>query len=503
MEARTILVWIACLALGGHASQVHDSQVHDQFSALLGPTAGKRCYAAFLFHVEKCAGTTFRRTFAERRDVETFRQGMVIFARRHPSAPLVPHASCSTNASWYREDVSCTWEQLVADLESNPPARGASRAGQSGRRRVFVEIATMGSSSSEHPDGLSRVIAGVQRVRAAWEPRGCEVVLFGLIREPVSHLLAVYNYFVSNKQAREPRRYGSSFSEWFDSPFVHNLESRMILGEPVLRLQAGQGSRVREGEGEGGAERVAGPDGPPALQLGPLMRRMHATTPERVHAAQPRLLEQLRAFDLLAPMDRFDELWFLLADRLGLERLRYRLANSGNFTQVQREIQRASAAPRPRARWRPPPLDPHPPLVHALDERAAERLRRDKLTVDLALYRNVTGSWRRRVEALDAPTRSRMERFVQLMRGVRNEEMAQQRRVVERWEALKLSRQPGGAQGVAQGASQRSVGRREGSALFGRPLWRNASASAFHAGPTVRQRAGREDGLRPLSRGLK
>lgn len=450
---------------GAPGELVAASSLDRRFNALLGPHAGKRCYAAFLFHVEKCAGTTFRKHFEKLEDVQTFRQGSVIFLRRHPEEPLVPHERCSDERSWFREDRSCTWEQLVDDLEAHPPAR-AARAGD--RRRIFVEMATMTASSVHHEDNLARIVDGVQRVRAAWEPAGCEVVLFGLVREPVSHLLATYNYFVVNAQKRQPKLFGSSFDEWIASPFVHNLQSRLILGEMVIRLQVGKESvsqvqTVESGQGDGAKASEL------ARSLAPRVARMYRTTPEQVFAAHPRMLEQLGRFDFLAPVDKFDELWFLVADRVGLSQLRYKSVNTGNFTRMQREAFRKLGRARRVPQSRPDGLAVRPPLVHALDKQTAERLRRQKLSADVALFANVTRAWRDRVAALDAATRARMERFGKIMRRVRADEVAHQQLIVELYEARQAGKKPGSP---------------EFEAAFRQRL---SQDGAFHAGPAVRR----------------
>jgi hypothetical protein len=392
-----------------------------QFAALAAPNRG-RCFVSFLYHVEKCAGTTLRNHFERLKFVETFRQGTVIFNRRNVSAPLVPHKHCSSERSWFRENRSCTWEQLVHDLESHPPSAQPQHAEQRREHRhVFVELAAMTSASAAYPDNLARIIRGIERVREVWEPRGCEVVLFGLVREPVSHLLATYNYFVVNEQKRLPAAYGRTFDEWISVPHVHNLQSRLFLGEPVIRLQAR----------------------PPARQVlpaHPLARaaKMYHTTPEQVHAAQTWLLDALSKFDMLAPVERFDELWFLLAERLGLTELRYRASNNGNFTRIQRELYRDRQQRRRiplRRRKFAAELAQRPPLVHSVDEPTRERLLRTKVTADKQLYRTISTAWLGYTAALDAGTRDRMERFSKLMGRVRALESEQQKLLTAKLEA--------------------------------------------------------------------
>ena len=191
-----------------------------RFAALAGPNAGRRCYATFLFHVEKCAGTTLRKHFETLDGVESFKQGTLVFSPRRPLTPVLRAEPCPSKPTWFKDAKACTWQQFVAELEARAPERGS----KGGRRRIFVEIAAMTAASGAQ-NSLQRIIDGVRRVRAAWEPRGCAVALVALVREPLSHLLATYNYFVVNKQKRQPELNGRTFADWIRSPFVHNLQS--------------------------------------------------------------------------------------------------------------------------------------------------------------------------------------------------------------------------------------------------------------------------------------
>ncbi|KAJ1632815.1 hypothetical protein T492DRAFT_985854 [Pavlovales sp. CCMP2436] len=427
--SRTVVLLCVCTALLGSAAKPHAGTVDQRFAALRA-RGGEKCYAAFLFHVEKCAGTTFRKHFERLPGVANFRQGTVVFLRRDASLPLVRHERCSAERSWFREENSCTWDQLVCDLEEHPPGGGEAR------RHVFVELAAMTSATARRPN-LEHIIHGIERVRATWQPRGCEVVLFGLLREPVSHLLATYNYFVTNEQGRMPGRFGRSFGEWTGSRHVHNLQSRLLEGEPVIRIEVDplvRSSRTRAQRLGLGLPRSENGSGGSNEHHLPRYAQLYSTMPADVHARQPRLLETLARFDLLAPMGCFDEVWFLLARRLGLRNLRYHMHNQANFTRMQRQKLEARGKLGDRQKLRrPDAMLVKPPWVLSLDVQQAEWLWREKLSADVSLYANVSAAWGRFTASLDAPTRRDMAEFVRLMSAAREEQMLSENKVVELW----------------------------------------------------------------------
>jgi hypothetical protein len=359
-----------------------------ELDALVRNESAGKCYAAFMFHIEKCAGVTVRNHFARLEQVEnastTYAQGRVRFSHVCRDSEPRRFDVCPNDRSWFRCNATCSWDNLVDDLSAHPPRSRQAAPGE--RARVFVEIgaATSGGGFHARDDVLGRVLDGVDRVRAAWEPAGCEVVTFTLLREPLSHLLAVYNYFVSNQQARSPDRLGRTFARFVDQPSTTNLQSQLLLGRNAIRAAGRQG------------------------------RDWTVTAAESA-----RLRAQLARFDLVAPLSRFDELWFLLADRLGLPGLGYALANGGEDARVRREQLQLMRGRRGGGR-----AEALPPIVRAVEPALGASLVSGRFAADVALYANASSAWSALTRALDARTRVRMERFAMLM-GRRNDELRQ------------------------------------------------------------------------------
>ena len=183
---------------------------------------------------------------------------------------------------------------------------------------------------------------------------------------------------------------------------MHNPSSRLLLGEPVLSMRARAPTTV------------------PFARLPAPYR----TTPADVHARLPELLDALASrFDLVAPLRAFDELFFRLADIIGLRERRYALgapaARNGSAAARARANAKGDVVQVPRS-----PALAQPARVRAreLDWDMRAFLTTRKLTADRVMYANVSSAWARSMAALGHAARARIGRFRALMRIARRED---------------------------------------------------------------------------------
>lgn len=370
-----------------------------RFQALL-PRRGTEppCWLVLFVQIEATGFNTIREHFASLSAVETFRKGTVDFRRRsslvraRAARPALPLGQCSPHASsWFGGREPCTWDQLLDELNRGPRHH----------RRVLVELPTMAMAAGapSRRSQLEQLLSAARRLRRVWTAGGCAVVLATILRDPLAHLAALFSRVVRPEQLRAPDEHGRDFAEWVHSAHVHNPSARLLIGEPVLSLRANPGSGFRR------------------------LPAMYATTPADVHARLPQLLEALGSFDLVAPLSAFDELFFLLAERIGLRRRRYTLrspapgaASAANLSGVG--LGRApSRAPEPGA-----PLQERAVRANELDWDMRGWLASRKLSADRILYSNVSRAWERAIAALSPGTRTRMKLYKALMRIARRED---------------------------------------------------------------------------------
>lgn len=413
-----VLVVLALLAfpgtvgLGEHTRFAHTDEpgadkivekAKSEMADLVPPGASpNKCTAVFHWHVEKCAGVTLRRHFirvhgSER--LEHFTQGAIIFHRRNPSRPLVPHNACYPTKGWFSEALHCTWEQLIADLLRTPPVH----------KRVLVEIGAMSSGTE---NSIFRIAEDITRVRKAWEARGCSVLMTTLLREPFSHFLSIYNYFIRWKQARDPESYGRTFEDYISSDAVHNFQTRLLLSQGVLKIMPMRERPVRSSRAGG----------------------VYGTTEANLELLAPRLGTLLARFDLAAPLERFDEFFYALSERMGLTSILYRKANANTVVMAVRrrrheiydklvKTQGVEAALRALGRKHPPGKMPNGSAI-TVDSLSPDLIARvhAKLRVDEQLYRHVSAQWDAHVRALPAAVQARMRRYVALSTKLRADE---------------------------------------------------------------------------------
>jgi len=385
--------------------------LHDAIVRLRAPQAAEpQCFTAVLFHVEKCAGTSIRRHFLRLREqegIEVYRQGSIVFERRWPEEALVPHTRCSDGPSWFNERLSCTWGQWLGETLRHPEWH----------RRAFIEMGAMTSGRMETVEGVLR---DLDRLRSAPGREGCHVVSLALFREPVAHFVSLYNYFVINKQARNPEGYGRTFEEYVQPAHVHNYLSRLAMGEQVLLMQRRLPPRA-----------LARAASAPELAW---RKRLYEQTPEQVEARLPRLFRLLDRLDLVAPVERFDELFLLLCDRVGLRDIHYVLVNTMD-TKRLRESRRDPLKPRP---W----VIDRPPRVGNLTAATRAWLEKERMRADLRLHARVAARWAEVIRRQPREVRRRLRRFEELMRTSRELDRNQTQRTFLRVQQSPVETRP-------------------------------------------------------------
>ncbi len=140
----------------------------------------------------------------------------------------------------------------------------------------------------------------------------CRVVLVTRLREPLSFYASFYSWTVAWRQHRNASEFGASMVEWAPrnlqaTIFMHSLDSSAaeFIG---VRTRAAAEKRA-----------VFSQFDPPGRQPGSTIEQ-----PPGVGAARVRQLEQqLRSFDLVGVLERFDETLLMLADLTGLQHLLY------------------------------------------------------------------------------------------------------------------------------------------------------------------------------------
>lgn len=148
----------------------------------------------------------------------------------------------------------------------------------------------------------------------------------------------------------------------------------------------------------------------------------YATTPADVRAQLPRVLAGLSRFDAVGPVERFDELFYWLSERMGPHTLRYDKDNVLNATQRLEWIeQQMKVGSKSKERQYAEQLAQGyavGPLVTELTQ-AQRRAVVASVQVDAQLYRYVQGMWEAKVRTMPATLQARMAAYAGRMRESR------------------------------------------------------------------------------------
>lgn len=223
-----------------------------------------------------------------------------------------------------------------------------------------------------HPSPCSLCAQVVSWLRRAAARRGCPVSLVTLLRHPVD----IYPSWWRYEGLRMTR--GQGLLQWVaDNP---NIQSTTLM---------------------------AGVSRPAAL---PFATQMHEGRFDRLSLWDPRDAAALRlllaAFDVIAPMERFEEAFFLLAERLGFQQLGFIRQNEGAKRDMWSLYRgNLSAVDEARMEGYGDGWAPHrdAPLVEAVNQSAA---------VDLRVYAHCVAAFERQIGALSSEAAARLRAFL-------------------------------------------------------------------------------------------